>query len=368
MNPFRSFGKAMTSLAFTVLATLCTMGSIHAQADTVRRDPRIELFCILFHLAGAPEYSTDKMPQYAAAVDDYFSKARKHAAVATTREIRKKHGTGYFHPMNLAVHLTMPPALAESTPFDGPGHALGRRWPAEQTRAYLEEVRAFYREARVEEFLEKQKSVHQRAVDGLRGVLEREGDPQWFERYFGKKATTTFSVVPAPLNGGSQYAAMYRDSNGAQEAYAIIGIYKLDQEGMPRFDSTDADNVVHEFTHTLTDRAVATHLPILEAAGPSLYAPVAAKMREQAYGEWQTMVREAVVRAVVVRFIAAHRGEEAARRQIAEEEKLGFTMTGPLVEVLKEYEAARETHPEFDDVMPRIVATLNEAAGVKSPG
>ena len=352
------------AMAVTCLALLGTSSPAGAQADAVRRDPRIELFSILFHLAGAPEYSSDKMPSYSKEVDEFFKGMRRHPAVGTTRQIRNKHNTGYFHPMNLAVNLTMPPELAERTPFDKAGHALGRRWPTEPTRSYLSEVRAFYREARVPEFLEKHAGLPEHAVKGLRDLLEREGDQKWLEQFFGAKASS-FAVVPALLNGGAQYAAKYLDGAGVQEAYAIVGVYKVDAGGLPRFDTSDADNVVHEFTHTLADRAVTAALPLLTTAGPALYGRVAGKMREQAYGEWQTMVYEAVVRAIVVRFIAAHRGEEAARAEIAAQESLGFSMTRALVALLSEYEASRATYPTFDDLTPRLAATLEDLA--KSP-
>ena len=332
------------------------------QADAVGPDPRIELISILFHLADAPEYSTNKFPAYSSAVDKYFSGMRNHPAVVATRELRQKYRIGYFHPMNLAVHLTMPPALAERTAFDKPGHALGSRWPADATRGYLEQVRVFYKEARVEEFFKQQAPLYESTSGRLRELLRKEGDPKWFEQYFGGAASTKFFVVPSLLNGGAQYGATYRDGAGAEEAYAVMGIYKLDEAGGARFDREDSDNVVHEFAHTLTNRAVSAQLSSLDKAGPALFGPVREQMRQQGYGEWQTMLYEAVVRAVVVRFIAAHRGEAEAKKEIEEQHKLGFGVTGELAALLGKYDVSRTQHPRFADYMPRIIALLQEAA------
>jgi hypothetical protein len=332
-----------------------------AQADAVTSDRRIELFSILFRLAGAPEYSQGRVPAYAAAVDAYFAAHREHPAVTTTKAIRQKN-VGFFHPMNLAVHLTPPPTLAERTAFDQPGHALGTRWPADQTRGYLEQVRAFYKDAAVDTFFAQQAALYDTANQRLRALVTEHGDPKWFAVFFAMSTPTRFFVVPAPLNGAYQYGATYRDAAGTQEAYAIMGLTKLDDAGMPRFDVNDADNVVHEFAHTLTNRAVDAHLAELAEAGPALFAPVRQQMREQAYGEWQTMIYESVVRAVVVRFLAAHRGAEAAAREIEAQEKSGFRQMAALARVLEEYERSRDRYRTFADVMPRIVDVFKAAA------
>ncbi len=353
--------RAAPALAFAA-ALAATNPLAAGQADAVGTDRRIELFSLLFHLAGAPEYNFGRYPAYAADVERYFAAMRNHPAVETTRLVRNQHRIGFFHPMNLAVHLTLPPELAERTPFDRPGHALGTRWPAPETRQYLEQVRAFYQDAKVDAFFEQQASLSDDTVRRLREVVRAQGDEAWFERFVGARPSTRFFVVPAFLNGNAQYGATYRDSTGAEEAYAVIGIHKLGADGRPVFDLGDADNVIHEFAHTLTGRAVTGAIPQLAEAGPALFAPVRDLMREQAYGEWETMVHEAVVRAVVVRFIAARRGDDAAQAEIAAQEKLGFRQTGALAGALEAYERARDRYPTFADVVPEIVAVLQRAA------
>jgi hypothetical protein len=349
-----------TTYRTVVIAAAVTLAlPATAQVDTVQFDPRIELFSLLYHLAGASEYNTGKYPEYAAAVAAHFAPFRNHPAVQATREA-KAAGNGFFHPMNLAVHLTPPPELAERTPFDRPGHGLGSRWPVDRTRPYLDQVRAFYRDAHVQDFFEAQRPLFGLMVDRLRALLRREGDPAWFDRFFGRTTERTFFVTPAPLNGNGQFAAKFSSPAG-QEAYAVIGIYKLDEAGKPRFDLADAQNVVHEFAHTLTDGAVTAHLEELDAIAPALFARVQAQMRAQGYGQWQTMVYEAVVRAVVVRFIAAHHGTTAAREEIDAQHKLGFVATAALSDLFEQYETSRSQYRTFDEAMPRVVAVFRDA-------
>lgn len=346
---------ALVGLSVAVLATAGT-AAVERQ-DPVAWDARLEFVSLMFHLAGAPEYSTNKVPRYSAAVAGHFEQFKDHPAVAATREMRDKHRIAFFHPMNLAVHLTDPPALVPRIPLDQPGLAIGARWQAAPHGPYLERLRAFYRDARVGEFFEAQAALHDVATSRLRAVVSADVDEPWFRRYFGSGPTTRFKAVPSLLNGNLQIAATYR-GQGVEEAYAIMGVYKIDAEGLPVFDRTDADNVVHEYVHTLTNAHVDAALPKLEAVGPSLFEKVQKEMRAQSYGTWQTMVYEQVVRAVVVRYIAAKRGDAEAETEIAAQERLGFTMTRGLSAVLADYERTRSSHPSFADVMPKIIAAF----------
>ena len=348
----------MTFVGLMVAALALSPVAEPRQADSVSWDARVELVSVMFHLAGAPEYSTNKVPAYSAAVAAHFSNTKDHPAIVATRELREKHRIAFFHPMNLAVHLTEPPALAERAPFDQPGLAIGARWLAAPYRPYLEQVRAFYRDARVAEFFKAQAPMYEIATARLRKVVASEMDEAWFRAYFGSGPVTRFKAVPSLLNGGAQYGATYRVP-GVDEAYAVMGIFKIDAEGMPVFDRDDADNVVHEYAHTLTNAHVDGAISKLETSGPALFEKVRDQMRSQSYGQWQTMVYEQMVRAVVVRFIAARRGDAEARKEIEAQEKLGFTLTGPIAGVLADYERNRSTYPTFADVMPKLVAVFN---------
>lgn len=347
----------MRLVGLTMVAVAMSPVAETRQGDPVAWDARVELVSVMFHLAGAPEYSTNKVPRYSAAVASYFANAKEHPAIAATREMREKHRIAFFHPMNFAVHLTEPPALTERAPFDQPGLAIGARWLAAPYRPYLEQVRAFYREARVADFFKAQAPLYEIATARLSKVVASEIDEAWFRAYFGSGPATRFKAVPSMLNGGAQYGATYRVP-GVDEAYAVMGVFKIDTEGLPVFDRDDADNVVHEYAHTLTNVHVDAVISKLETSGPALFEKVRDQMRNQSYGQWQTMVYEQVVRAVVVRFITARRGDADGRKEIDAQEKLGFMLTGPIAAVLADYERNRSTYPAFADVMPRIVAVF----------
>ena len=68
-------------------------------------DPRIELICVIFRLAGNPEYCKGRVPSYTADVDKHFGPYKDHAVVQLAAKLRRTRGVSYDAPMNMAVHV-----------------------------------------------------------------------------------------------------------------------------------------------------------------------------------------------------------------------------------------------------------------------
>jgi hypothetical protein len=62
---------------------------------------------------------------------------------------------------------------------------------------------------------------------------------------------------------------------------------------------------------------VDAHPGELKAAGEQIFPLVEADLRQQACGNWQTMMCESLVRACTARYTASTAGVEAAAREVA---------------------------------------------------
>jgi hypothetical protein len=71
--------------AVLLTSLLCVENSALAQVDRIGVDPRVELFSVLFRLAGAPEYQQGRVPAYAQTVDAWFAPYRNHDVVQYAR-------------------------------------------------------------------------------------------------------------------------------------------------------------------------------------------------------------------------------------------------------------------------------------------
>ena len=76
-----------------------------------RVDPRVELLSIVFRLAGNSEYQMSPLKSYTEDIDAYFAPYKDHPAVLIAKKLASERDVGFDAVMNLAVHLSFPPAL-----------------------------------------------------------------------------------------------------------------------------------------------------------------------------------------------------------------------------------------------------------------
>lgn len=84
-----------------------------------------------------------------------------------------------------------------------------------------------------------------------------------------------------------------------------------------------------------------------------LYGVVKEKMDRQAYGNWQTMLNEALVRAAVIKFQKDHHfSSEEISRETNEQLDRGFLWIEQLVDELDNFDRQRDRYPTLENYMP----------------
>ena len=325
-------------------------------------DPRVELMSIIFRLAGNPEYGKGRVPSYVDDVEAHFGPFRDHPAVKLARELRRTRGVSYDAVMSMAVHVTDAVALAEKVPFEPQPPGLDGRWSIAKARQFLEAARRFVEETSFEEFVEKHRSLYELTESRMREVLEEHGHLEWFDEFFGDRPEASFTVALGLLNGGACYGPRCRTADGKEELYCVLGVWLVDDEGMPKFNPGVLKTVTHEFCHSYTNAIVDRHEEEFEPAGKKIFPHVEAAMRRQAYGLWKTMIYESMVRACVIRYTRKYDGSVAAWLAIQQEKARHFRWVADLSNLLGEYETSRDEYPTLDAFAPRIVEFFNEYA------
>ncbi len=333
---------------------------------SVEVDPRIELISTVFHLAGNPEYNMGRLAGYERRVERHFESVRDHPAVTMARRLRAEHGISYDAPMSLAVHLSDDRTLQLRVPLDPWPAGLDSRWQPEDVTEFLDKLRSFADESDFWEFFDAHKGLHRRAVVEMEAVLADAVDLDWFESFFGESRRGEFRLVLSMLNGPCNYGPRFSGDSGC-EIYCICGVSGGDEHGAPAFDRRVISTIVHEFSHSYANPVADRHAAELEEPAKKVFARVEAEMRRNAYGSWETMTRESLVRASVVRYLAAHEGEAPAKRQIDEDVAKGFLWIESLSELLEEYESKRDTYPTLDSFAPRLIAFFKDYVEPRKP-
>jgi hypothetical protein len=150
--------------------------------------------------------------------------------------------------------------------------------------------------------------------------------------------------------------------DGAEQLYCILGAWHTNDAGEAVFPRSVLPIVIHEFCHAYANPLIDAYQEELAEAGETLYQSRRRLMNSQAYSSGQTVLRESLVRACVVRYRFAQEGTGAALAEVLEQQVRGFDWIVELSRSLEQYEQQREAHPTLESYMPQIVEVIRRRA------
>jgi Domain of unknown function (DUF4932) len=293
-------------------------------------DVRIQAMSILMRLAGAPEYQVART-KFAAAVDRAFARFANHDAVQRLKALRASNGIAFDAPITLAVHLDLDFKLDNA----GEVAALDKRWAGVDLEALAASIRAFVSASKLNDFVNAQDFSAE--IQALRAL---DNPVPFFTALFGTRGD---HVLVAGLLLGT-------NNVGVRNGTTYYQVLSTPTQAL----------LVHEMAHSYINPLFATHAAQLEAAGTSIYPLFALTMRAQHYGDWQTMLNEAAVRALVVLYMRQVKGDVAGAAAALEELRAGFVWTNELTEVFRKYQ--RDGAPDAEAALPKVVALFDALA------
>jgi hypothetical protein len=293
-------------------------------------DPRIELVSIVCYLAGAPEYQFQANTPYRRLVRDYFEAARAHPAVETAARLRRDHGISHDAPLGLAVYLD-PVRLEPMVQIDQV--ELDPRWRGLDVVGFAEQLRDFGQEHRVRTLLLAQaayiSSVEDRVAASLHGAELR----RWFINFLGP-THAQFVVVPKLLASAWSYDVHAHLPSGRDSVYIILELEDIDDAGLPRPANMTMTLVVHEMCHAYVNPAADREYAAIAEPSERLFQLVLPQMMNLAYSSPLHMIRESLVRALVVLYLHTKVSEELAHQTVEAEVRRGFLWMPRLVDAL----------------------------------
>jgi len=348
--------KAISACVIALLLLICAQvfaGTVEVKAVV---DPRIELMSVIFHLAGNEEYNKCKSKRFMANLDEHFKEHGNHPAVKMARQLRKNRWVSYDAVMGMAVHIKDVNTCAELVPFEPRPLGLDGRWRIDEAREFLAKCRDFVRDTNFDAFLQKNKPTYDVATQRLQYLVDSQAKLQWFDDFFGTQHDRQFNLVVSILNGGSSYGSRVQIGD-EMNIYCILGAWRIDWFGWGNasFNPGVVTTIVHEFNHSYCNPVVDKYMDQFEDFGKKFYKKYEEQMKSQAYGSWQTMMYESLVRACEVRYGYANNGPQYAERIARYQISRGFPWTKELSDVLAEYETQRDKYPDFESFMPRVV-------------
>lgn len=320
----------------------------------------VELMCLIWKLAGAPEFNQCEVSAVNKSVDEYFSSMLNHEAVLLAKEymtqnIRYDAVTSYgLHLMiNKNGTITFNPDYLE---YDVDG--FFSRWSFQQRERMLKAVNNFYQESRFEEWFNSLKPLFSEAKTAFEKVCHV--DYAWYESFFGTIKNPTHQIILSFLIGPNNNGLSVLLGDGSVMSSPVMGCATESPLGEVKYYSGILEVIIHEFSHPYCNPLISKYWNLMEGKAMEIYKVVQGEMESQAYGSPMTMMCETFVRSSVIRYFLSHFSGSSRNALVSQQEALGFILVSPFVDALELREKNQTTYPTMDEFMPELIKAMND--------
>jgi len=341
--------KQLITLGLIVLS-LQNFAQVKRTIEVPKVDKRFELLSIVFRLAGNEEYNATYFKKYTDKVESHFEQYKNHEIVKFAKELKERNEISHEAVMNMAIILD-----DNLNPLIDFSNNVPERWSKDEAIIFVKLLQKFYKDAKCEEFFRENEELF-REVSNRFSQVYRTLDLNWFQSFYGKKAEENFNISVSLGCGAHSYGSSYTLPNTVKEVFAIMGTWKVDETGMPVYEKDEyLPTIVHEFNHSFVNPLLAKYKESFEESGKGIYKAVEYEMSQQAYGNWQFMLNEALVRASVIKYFIDHGVSESEIQMMLNNEfNKGFLWINGLVDELKKYGNQRSIYPTLESYIPNL--------------
>jgi hypothetical protein len=320
----------------------------------------VELLSIVFRLAGNREYNTSNYKEYTCKVDEYFSPYRDHELIKYAKTLKIEKGISYdaVACMALALNKELNPKVrfSENLPE--------KRWDVKSATQFVRLLKQFYEDAKCKTFFKKNKQMYANAVSQFQTVAGKI-DYNWFESFFGAKNKEQFRLVVSLGVGNHNYGPSSINEKGEKELYAVMGTWKFNEQGEPVYNEGNyLPVIIHEFCHSFVNPLLAKYNDDFRESGKQIFKAVEFEMTQaQAYGSWDIMLNEALVRAAVIQYyISKEANNKQLQAMVRNENKKGFIWIKGLVGELSNYQKQRSIYADLESYIPNLSKAYQQYA------
>ncbi len=309
-------------------------------------DSRQELISIVQYLGDYFMLNNLEL-EYKNEVDKYFATFKDHETVKFVKKLTKQ-GFTYDAPPAAMLHFSNDFEVKTAFTDYLKNRAGGEKNIAEFARL----MKKFAEDTEFNTFLEAQRDLYNQTVNKFAGKLTDFHGIETLESFYGQKQRS-YNLVLSMLNSGNYGPRITID--GATDIYNIMSAIKT-KGGSPVFQNVNrVENLVwHEFGHSFVNNLTRDNIDLVTNY-EALLEPIKTSMKDQAYGSWETVVNEHVIRAVCLKFAEDKHGSGMAYHMKFNEIYSSFYYIDPLCEQIDFYMQNRDTYKTFEDFYPVLI-------------
>jgi len=327
--------------------------AFNARAIDVTVNENVEFVSAVARLAEFEEYINNVNEEYAYEIDSIFAPYKDHPAVDYLRRVRNKQGVSFDAVSLLAIHTTI--ENGKFVYLDGAEISdADNRWLPGQGAELALLLNDLYHQVDFNRFFTSKRPFYEMAIANMNKLLA-DTDITWLETFFGKPLLRSHVIISL-LNVGN-YGLTRIITGNLDEAFIIVGCYKLDDNNMPVFHGMER-LIVHESSHTVTNPLIDANFEKFNSNCMIAAELMEKELAEQYYSGALTMLCESMVRAAELQYKLAHakNAEDTTAVNIAirDQMSMGYIFQP---EIMAAYDANRGK--PVDDMMPALINSIN---------
>ena len=296
-------------------------------------------------------------------INSYFKNFKKHKAVKLTRKIANGKAS-FSAPLLIALSLSPLP----KTNINYNPHYLYQTIHNKNSRGeriiakYLKSINHFYENANVEGFLKKHNYFYEMALNQLTQNSPKKETILGMENYY-RKIFSNYSIIPSLTNFPMAFGHTYSKDNQVI-IYQTLSINSPINESLQHYGFHNRNTIYeltfHEYGHSFVNVINNKELKSLTDNTAYLLKPIKDDMLAIAYGDWETVLEEHIVRAVEIRIweVVMKNIEKANSLRIEYIDNKKFKYIPFIEEQLKVYEANKIEFTSFDVILPKLISSL----------
>jgi len=341
---------------FAVLLVSLTISSSAKPTVKVKTDARVELIAVIQILTTGYPVVTPYDSSYKQQVRRYFGPFQNHRAVTLFLEIAQR-GFNFSYPPTSMLYFSDVPTLKPQ--IDLPADFGKRAGGKEKLDEFIQALRDFAKDSNFESFYRNHRGLYDRLLSNARSKTKGL-KVSMLEDYYGVKQNS-YQIILSPLLHDGGFGPRVRREDGTYDIYSIDGPHQVEND-LPIFGTPETFRylVWHEFSHSFVN-------PLVEVAGDELkrfsplLEPITDQMKREGNRDWESVVKEHIVRAATVRFTYRELGKAAGDAALKNEVDRGYIYVPALCKRLESYETRRKRYPTLKSFLAEILKVFETA-------
>ena len=318
-------------------------------------DPRMEILSTIQLLSNYPQINRDAA--YSQDIIKYFNRFSSQKAVILTDKLLQSEDYAFSNdaPVAFILHLSQPSELNRQIKYSD--YLLERSGRENDLEQYREAIKHFAEISDFEKFWNSKIPFYNKILDLTIAEIGEKNLIKVLDDYYNE-TQESYNIIISPSFKGN-YSAKIPANNGKNNVYACLSTTNT-KDNIPYLDLNNLRYYVwHEFGHSFVNPVVEKYADKL-ASSNKLFEPIKNNMSKQNYIDWETCVKEHIIRAIHIRLAELNVGSQSSKALLNNDIRRSFIYIEPLIEKLKEFENQRnKNNITFSKFYPELLNVLD---------